>query len=283
MDQEKTQKSFALLVHACDRYEFLYQGFEYFFNQFWNSDIKCKYYFATEVIDVNIPGFENIKSGKGEWSDRLAYLLREKITEDYVIYMQEDVWLSKPVSKAFFDDLFDFVQEKSHKQIKLHSSDIYQTLPTEKFVRGLNFSKVDNTKSRYLMSHQLTLWDRAFFVAQLPPKENPWRNERRGTKRLKSIDPEIWHIDYFSQDYSEPINENQDITERSNFNTVSQNGKLNDEVCHFIELLRKGDEKAVAYAKELENHYDNSLTHDGKEQPRKIDFVKRLKNWVLNK
>jgi hypothetical protein len=283
MNQEKTQKTFALLVHACDRYEFLYQGFEYFFNQFWDLGINCKYYFATEMIDVNIPGFENIKSGKGEWSDRLAYLLREKITEDYVIYMQEDVWLSKPVRKEFFDNLFDFVMAKGHKQVKLHSADIYQTVPTEKFIRGLNFSKIDNSKSRYLMSHQLTLWDRAFFIDQLLPKENPWRNERRGTKRLKLMNPEIWHVDYFSQNYSEPINKNQDIIERSNFNTVSQNGKLNDEVGYFIELLSKGDAKALAYAKELKNHHENSLTHDGMEQPRKVDFIKRLKNWVLNK
>jgi len=280
---QKTKTNIALIVHACDRYEFLFQGFEYFFNQFWNFDINCNYYFATEEIDVNLPGFINIKSGKGEWSDRLAYLLREKIKEDYVIYMQEDVWFSKPVSIDFFNELFDFVPKNGYKQVKLHSSDIYTTSPTDKYIQGLNFSKVDNIKSRYLMSHQITLWEREFFIAQLLPNENPWRNERRGTKRLKSINPEIWHIDYFSQDYSAPINKNLDVSERSNFNTVSLNGMLNDEVAYFIELLSKGDEKAIAYSKELQNHYLNGLTHDGKEKPRKIDIFKRFKNWVLKK
>lgn len=39
---------FALLVHSCDRYELLYKGFEYFFSKYWDFDVKCKYYFATE-------------------------------------------------------------------------------------------------------------------------------------------------------------------------------------------------------------------------------------------
>lgn len=82
----------ALIVHACDRYEFLYKGFEHFFSKYWDFGIDCKYYFATENLTVNIAGFQNIQSGKGPWSDRLAILLTEKIEEDYVLYFQEDMW-----------------------------------------------------------------------------------------------------------------------------------------------------------------------------------------------
>jgi len=38
----------------------------------------------------------------------------------------------------------------------------------------------------------------------------------------------------------------------------------------------------LAYGKELKRHYDNNLTHDGKEQPRKDGAFKKLKNWLLN-
>ena len=88
---ETEQKKVALLVHSCYRYEFLYKGFEYFFSRHWDFSIPCNYYFATEEIDANIHGFKNIKSGKGEWSDRLIKLLRDNIKEGYILYFQEDM------------------------------------------------------------------------------------------------------------------------------------------------------------------------------------------------
>src|SRR2546425_4425090 len=96
------QNKIALLVHACDRYEFLFRGFGYFFGRHWNYDIPCNYYFATENISAQIHRFQNIKSGGGEWSDRLAFLLQNKIREEYVLYFQEDVWLRKKVNPEFF-------------------------------------------------------------------------------------------------------------------------------------------------------------------------------------
>jgi hypothetical protein len=67
----------ALLVHSCDRYQFLYKGFEAFFSRHWNFDIPCNYYFATEEIDAQVKGFKNIKSGKGQWTNRLSALLKQ--------------------------------------------------------------------------------------------------------------------------------------------------------------------------------------------------------------
>ena len=96
----------ALLVHACDRYEILYKGFEIFFHRYWDHRITTSNYFATEEKDTEPEGFIALKSGKGEWSDRLIKLLKDQIVEDYVIYMQEDMWLSKPVDYLFFENLF---------------------------------------------------------------------------------------------------------------------------------------------------------------------------------
>ncbi|MEO7444343.1 MAG: hypothetical protein ABIT96_07390, partial [Ferruginibacter sp.] len=94
----------ALLVHACDRYELLYKGFEYFFNKYWKDPGGINYYFATEDIFTEVKGFKNIRSGKGQWSDRLRCLL-ESLPEDYVLYFQEDMWLSAPVNPAFVSRL----------------------------------------------------------------------------------------------------------------------------------------------------------------------------------
>lgn len=278
----KNSTNFALLVHTCDRYRFLYQGFSAFFNKYWDFKIPCNYYFATENLEVNIDGFRGIRSGSGEWSNRLAHLLRNEITEKYVIYFQEDMWLNKPVDPQFFIELFSLIEKQGWKQVKLTSSDVYKTESVGYEIEGFTIAKLDNLASGYLMSHQATIWDREFLLNQLPDNEHPWRNERKGTQRLKKLNPEIYQVDYFAENGHGEINANPNPTLRSGYQTVSQNSALNERVLPYIEEL-KNDCDLVDYAIKLQNHYDNQLTHDGKPKPRKEDIFKKIKNWWTGK
>jgi hypothetical protein len=267
----------ALLVHSCDRYEFLYKGFETFFSRYWDFSIPCTYYFATEDEKVDINGFQNIQSGKGQWTDRLAILLN-KIPEDYILYFQEDMWLTKVVNEAFFIQLFEVATCNKWQQVKLHSSEVYKTINTDLFIEGFNIAKLDNKTSGYLMSHQVTLWDKQFLLKQLPKGEHPWRNERKGTKRLRDGDAEIYHADYFAENGKPEVNLNNNPVKRSEYKTVSINGTLNSEVRSFIYMLEAGSEGEKQYANKLLYHYENNLTHDGNSKPRKEDIFKKLKN-----
>ena len=123
--------------------------------------------------------------------------------------MQEDMWLNKNVNANFFKQLFDAAIANSWQQVKLHSSEVYITKPTAQFIEGFNIAIVDNKRSGYLMSHQATLWNKDFLLEQLPKNEHPWRNERKGTKRLKKKNPVIYHIDYFAENGKPEINPNQ--------------------------------------------------------------------------
>lgn len=276
-------RNVALIVHSCDRYEFLYKGFEFFFSKYWDFDIDCNCYFGTEEKNVALNGFENIRSGKGEWADRLAFLLKEKISEKYVLYFQEDMWLSKKVNASFFTKLFELTQINNWQQVKLHSSGVYKTVATNFFIEGFNIAKLDNSNSDFLMSHQVTLWNKDFLLRQLYKKEHPWRNERKGTKRLKKLNPEIFQIDYLAENGNEEINENNKPILRSEYQTISVNGVLNSNVEYYIKELMKGDTENQQYALRLENNYKNKLTHDGNPKPRKADIFKRIKNWLTGK
>lgn len=273
----------ALLVHACDRYEFLYKGFGYFFSRYWDDSAPCNYYFATEEIPAAVPGFTNIRSGKGEWSDRLRTLLQEAIKEEYVLYFQEDMWLDKPVNGKFIQQLIALAQQHKWNQVKLHSSEVYKTKETDIFIEGFNVTVVDNATSDFLMSHQVTLWRKDFLIAQLPENEHPWRNERKGTKRLKKLNAPIHHADLFAENGKPAINNNRPEAVRSEYFTVSWNAMLSDDVLPYIAMLQKGNEEEQAYAKALQTHYENKLTHDGKPKPRKEDIFKKTKNWVRRK
>lgn len=272
----------ALLVHSCDRYEFLYKGFEYFFSTHWDFGIPCKYYFATEEKRVNINGFEHIQSGKGEWTDRLSVLLN-KIPEDYILYFQEDMWLNKDVDRIFFEKLFDLTFINSWKQVKLNSSNVYKTIATSVFVEGFSIALLDNKKSEYLMSHQITLWDRRYLLKQLLKGEHPWRNERKGTKRLKKLNPEIFQADYFIENGMPENNSNDSLAKRSGYWTISENGMLNARVLSYIPVLAGGGENEKNYARELQYHHENGLTHDGKPKPRKEDLYMKIKKWIRSR
>lgn len=273
----------ALIVHSCDRYEFLYKGFEHFFNAHWDFNIQCNYYFATEEKEVKINGFSNIRSGKGEWADRLRYLLENEITEDYILYFQEDMWLNRKVNAGFFNQLFQIATSNNWKQVKLHSSNVYTTNPGSQFIEGFNIATVENSNSDFLMSHQVTLWERQYLIEQLHKGEHPWRNERKGTRRLKKLDPQIFHIDYFAENGNQEINKNNHPILRSGYNTISLNGILTPDIEGYIRKLEEGNSEEKEYAAKLRYNYENHLTHDGKEKPRKVDFFKRLKNLVTGK
>lgn len=273
----------ALLVHACDRYELLFQGFHHFFVKYWDFNVPCSYYFATDEKEISLDKFINIRSGKGEWSDRLRMLL-EKIPEKYIIYFQEDMWLDKAVDAEFFCELFDRTIFNDWKQIKLHSSQVYKTLPTELFIGGFNVAKLINKSSRFLMSHQITVWNKQFLISQLKSKENPWRNEKRATKRLRKINPDIFHIDYFAENGSLEINQNRHNVSRSSYNSISVNGTLNTNALPYIQdLLSQNNTIEREYGLQLQHHFHNQLTHDGLSKPRKVDIFKRIKNWIQGK
>lgn len=277
------KKDVALLVHSCDRYELLYKGFEFFFSKYWDPEINCNLYFATEEKEVLINGFENIQSGKGEWADRLAILLKEKISEKYILYIQEDMWLNKKINAGFFNQLFELAEKNNWQQVKLHSSGVYKTIETSSFIEGFNIAKIDNAKSDFLMSHQITLWNKDFLAKQLHKKEHPWRNERKATKRLKKINPEIYQIDYFAENGYKEINVNNNPVLRSEYQTISVNGVLNYNVEPYIKELITEGVNYTEYALKLEYNYRNHLTHDGNPKPSKVDIFKRTKNWLLRK
>ena len=273
-------KSTALVIHACDRYALLFKGFSYFFEKYWNHDIATKNYFLTESLAVSIPNFQNIQSGKGEWSDRLRIAL-EQIPKKFILYIQEDVWFNHSVSKDFYEKLFAFAEEKEAKLIKLHSSLVYKTKPTDTIIDGLQVTILDNEASEFLMSHQISLWNREFLIAQLPKGEHPWRNERKGTQRLRKQNPVIYHLDAFACDGCEPINDNLDNSKRSGYDSISGNAMLWVTADTYIDVLKADpDPETKAYGEKLRYHYDNKITHDGKSVPNKRDFFKRIKEWL---
>jgi hypothetical protein len=276
---QNTTPKVGLIVHACDRYELLYKGFEYFFHQHWDFSIATNNYFATEEKSTKVKGFTNIKSGKGAWDDRLKILLEEKMEEEYILYLQEDMWFTKSIDGAFINQVIDYAIENKIDCLKLHSSEVYHTTPAGIDFHGLSLGKLDNEKSGFLMSHQITIWKKSFLISQLHKKEHPWRNERKATKRLKKLNPAIYQIDYFAENGKGEVNQNKRPETRSAYYTVSVNGMLGINYNQFVNKTFS-DTASSDYFQKLNHNFANQVTHDGQAKPKKQDIFNKIKKSV---
>lgn len=174
----------SVLIHTFNGYSHLWRGCAEGFYYHWKDNVPM--YWGTD-FDPSIPGItvshcgEMIYSGPGEWSDRLTRLLHQIPTE-FLFYMQEDHWPTQSPP-----DLAEMMQLMTEKQLlRLQISPI---VPFYKLFSEENTLFFD-VKSKYLVSHQPSIWKKSFLLECLKPGETPWQNEYEGTKRLKNR-PEI--------------------------------------------------------------------------------------------
>jgi hypothetical protein len=266
----------AILVFGCDRYQLLFKGFEYFFQKYWDHSLNLPKYVSTEQTPISMKSFEYIPSGSGAWADRLVNTLSQ-INQQYIIFIQEDMWFSNPLPSGILKEVLAYTISNGLPLVKIHSSPHYVLDKGLTSINGYTLSSLDKSASNFLMSHQISIWDKDLLIQQLKPNEHPWRNERKGTKRLRKSQIDIYQIDLFSENGNRPNNINSADSQYSEYWTVSENAILNPKAKPFIEELKDFDE---TYAKTLEYKMENQLTHDNKARPRKQDIFKKIKVYL---
>jgi hypothetical protein len=165
----------SVLIHTFNGYQHLWKGF--LENWPYAGLFNFPMYFGTDVeTDFDTSGFQKIYSGKGEWSDRLVRLL-EQIPSEHILYMQEDHW-----PKNLLPDQFAMEMVEELDLYRLQLSPVNQFYSLHGSVIPLFFHQ----KSKYLVSHQPSIWKKSFLLECLKPNETPWQNEYAGTIRLNS-------------------------------------------------------------------------------------------------
>jgi hypothetical protein len=169
------------LVHTFNGYQHLWPGFIDAFEKNWGLKYPVCY-FGTDLpthqlIEERVKEhFRVIYSGLGEWSDRLRALLLQ-IPSDYVLYMQEDHY---PTKKP---------PDLSKLAVIIEKNDLFrlQISPIVHFykVYGTENPLFFDEKSKYLVSHQPSIWKKSFLLDCLKKGETPWVNEYKGTLRLQ--------------------------------------------------------------------------------------------------
>lgn len=185
-----------VLVHTFEGYHHLWNGHFKAHRENWH----LKYPEVYLGTDVESPchhffphPFKPIYSGIGEWSDRLKKLLLQ-LPYDYVLYMQEDHY---PTEMPPIGDAWEIMDRLGLYRLQLSPVNQFYNLYGSKFPLFFHHT------SKYLVSHQPSIWKKSFLLECLESGESPWINEYEGTKRLQKRDDihgkiAIYPCDWFS-------------------------------------------------------------------------------------
>jgi hypothetical protein len=175
-----------VVLHTCDKYKQFWNPWFYYFKKHVKPPFKI-YFFSEEEDPDFIEEVIIIKTGKGEWGERLIRGLN-LIPESYIYYMQEDFWACKSIDLSIF--LEPFIKY-SMDALRI-SNDSY--LYTRENVKGEPDLFKFSQESNYLMTHQFSLWDKSYFMKFINPNDTPWENEIQQSKVLSKSHHSIYLI-----------------------------------------------------------------------------------------
>lgn len=170
----------SVLIHTFNGYQHLWHGCLKGWDERILFPFCIPHIFGTDEqghADYKWGKFKPIYSGSGEWSDRLFRLLSQ-INTDYVLYTQEDHYPIYRLPDMF--DLMRYIERYSLLRLQISPVNQFYTLTGSEL--PLRF----HSSSKYLVSHQPSIWRKDFLLSCLKPGESPWINEYEGSKRLNN-------------------------------------------------------------------------------------------------
>jgi hypothetical protein len=177
-----------VILHSMDSYSRFWNPWYHLFN------LHCKNHgpiiFLSEDKEPDfIDDITHIKTGEGEWGERLLRALKQ-IDSELVFYMQEDFWCVNDYELT--DQLLEMFEKFGMDQ--LHIKENTPLISTKKITGNLyRFEQ----KSEYTQNHQFGLWRKNKLIENVLPNENPWENEVDGSKRLNQKPHNIYLLDFY--------------------------------------------------------------------------------------
>ena len=179
----------AILVSSYDGAQDLWLPVSQSYEKYW-SDCPYKIYLGTNFKDPNLSIFEALKIGnENSWSDNLFKCLN-KIKEEYIILIFDDVFLYKKINTEKITSIVDEAVIKNWSYLRLS--------PRPKFDRYVSKNiGIINKNRLYRTSTAWALFKKDVLIDLLDKKESAWDFEIKGSERSNkyndfySVDVEI--------------------------------------------------------------------------------------------
>lgn len=171
--KNETQEPVAILMHSFDGYRRYWQGFEHYWNKFYitNNTNTFPMYLANETIPKSentiFKDFLNCGKKGSTWGKRLISALDQLGEFEYILYVQEDMWLTNELRQDYLQQVVVEMKEKKLKVYKLFNNSNHD----------IENNNGINDPLWYVVTHQPSIWTADFLKSTLTDKQSPFQHE----------------------------------------------------------------------------------------------------------
>jgi hypothetical protein len=181
-DLQDFKGSVALVVSSCDAFFDAWQPFNAFLRKFW-PDCPLDIFLVTNEFEIRSSRIRALRLGKDRgWSSNFLRAL-EQIRHPYLLYLQEDYFLTAPVNETQMAQDFAKVMELDADSLcfraRRRNDPEFQPLNDRFGLVPLN----SDGRTRC----QVTLWKRSALQSILRLEETAWNFEARGSARTQAM------------------------------------------------------------------------------------------------
>lgn len=178
--------SCALLVSSTDSFADTWPPFFALLAEYWPQPDRVPIYLNSEHLTASHRGLDirNTRTGRffpgrhPTWSESIRAAL-SLIEHDYVMYVQDDYFLSGPVRVDVLDEAVDAMKVYSLAHVRLvDGSSVVKPGPG-------SMLETIRRSTKYYLSLQAGLWRREVFLDLLRRHESPWDFELLGSHRAR--------------------------------------------------------------------------------------------------
>lgn len=180
----------AVLVSSCDRFFDAWRPFAAFWRRHWPArDLPWPVFLIVNRLPVHSEWLTPLSVGKDRgWADNLRLVL-PRIEADYVLYLQEDYFLTQPPDFARLAAMAAAMWARDADLLCLramppgYGAEAWPPVP-ESRVEGLSEIPAGSPWRGRL---QAALWRRTALLEALRPGESAWDFEARAAERLRPL------------------------------------------------------------------------------------------------
>lgn len=174
--------SVALLVSSCDAFFDAWHPFAAFFEKFW-ADCPFPAFLLSNEIEIRSPHFRSIAVGPDRgWSSNLLLAL-DRIEQPYLLYLQEDYFLTAPVEREQLASDFAYAMENESDSLCFRA----RSQPDAGFQPLNDRFGIVPRESDGRTRCQVTLWKKTALHSILRAGETAWNFEARGSARTQEM------------------------------------------------------------------------------------------------
>lgn len=180
----------AIVVNTTDKYSHIWDAWYHYYKKYWTLDVPV--YFLNEKLDIPYP-FKQIKVDIPEkklWTKKLRESVA-RIPEDDLFILLEDLFFTNSFDVGELEYIYNFFLHSDADAIRIQPKSPYTTT-----CRTLTYKirKLDQD-SQYLIAHTPNIWGKEFLLECIKVDEDPWTNERAGTRRIQGKGFNIYHYE----------------------------------------------------------------------------------------